>query len=287
MKTRSDENKKSCSSRKILTKILIRSLVTLAILYTLIPVLSLILISISKQGMLPEYLFDISLKNFSLSVWAEFFKSGKLLFPMLNSIIIATVVTIITIIVSFPASYSFSRWKSNKRRPLLLVILVFRMIPTIAIIIPFFLIVARLGLIDNIWGVILCLIPIQIPFAIWLMKGYVDGTPRELEEAAWVEGASIPRTIINIIIPLCMPGILVTSILVFLSSYVEYMVAATVVRNNAITLPVKIAGYFTPHSVYYQNIAVATLLGILPMIILYSLIRKHLTAGVAIGSSFK
>jgi len=112
-----------------------------------------------------------------------------------------------------------------------------RLVPPILLIIPIYLISIRIGLMDKIWGLILAHIPFNIPLAIWLMKGFYDTIPIEIEEAAWVDGATMPRTIFAVILPLIMPGVAVTSVFVFLASYIEYIFALTLTRSNIITLP--------------------------------------------------
>lgn len=282
MKTRGYNN-----YRKLIKLIIIYGCVIVVLIYSLLPIFYLFIISISKKNSLPMSLLDIHLANYTLKFWHNAFFEENLWKPILNSMAVASIVASVVLMLSIPAGYSFSRWKSKKASKLFISLLVFRMIPGVAVVIPMFLIIVRLKMLDTIWGLALILIPLQLPYAIWLLKGYFDGITEELEESAWVEGASIPLALIRIVLPLCLPGVMVTGTLVFLSGFIDYMFAVTVVRQNAITLPVKIAGYFSPHAVYYQEMAAATLLGMLPMIVLYVISRKSMTQGVVIGAGLK
>jgi multiple sugar transport system permease protein len=274
-------------AKKILLRILLYAVVIFFCLYILVPFADLFIISFSKQGSLPTHLLDIHAENFTGRYWVEVIEKDKLWNPIFNSIKVAATVVFVVLLVSLPASYTFSRWRSSLRRRLMYVLLLFRMIPSIALVIPLFIIMARLRLMDTTLAIAIAVIPMSIPYAIWLLKGYIDSVPIELEESAWIEGASISRTMFTIVFPNCVPGIMVTGVYTFLGGYINYIFAVVIARNRAITLPVQIASYFAPHTIYYQNLAVATLLGAIPMLILFVIIRRSLTKGLAITAGFK
>lgn len=275
------------SKKKIIKPIFIYLCGALVILYSIAPIIFLIRISVSEDGGLPNSLFDHKLEDMTLKYWGLAMEKDTILRAAFNSISISLIVTVIVTFVSILAGYSLSRWISRRGQNAFYVILVFRMMPAVGILIPFFLFVKYVGLTDTIWGPIIGLIPMNITFAIWLMKGYIEGVPRELEEAAWIEGASIFQTLIRIIIPLATPGIGVTALLTFLTSYMDYIFAVTVVRKSAITLPIEVSKHFLQTTVNFQFVAVTALISIVPIIILYSIFRKVLTSGVQLQAGFK
>jgi multiple sugar transport system permease protein len=274
-------------TKKISRHFLLYAAAIFLCLYTLLPFADLVVISLSKAGSLPTHLLDIQIKNLTTQNWAEVILKDRLWQPILNSIIVASIVVGVVLLVSLPASYTLSRWKSRHRRRVMYVLLIFRMIPSIALVVPLFLIITRFRLMDNVIGIAIAEIPLAVPFAVWLLKGYVDAVPTELEESAWIDGASVGRAMVSIVFPNCLPGILVTGVYTFLGGYINYIFSVVIARDKAITLPVKIASYFAEHVIHYQNLAVATLIGLIPMIMLFGIIRKSMTRGLSIGAGFK
>lgn len=129
-------------------------------------------------------------------------------------------------------------------------------------------------MLDTRLGIILSHLPWGIPVGIWLMKGFFDEVPSELEEAAEIDGASTARIIVQIMLPIAAPGIAVAGLFIFIGSYIEYLFALTLSRTFAITLPIRIAGYSSLHLIRYEQMAAATITGAFLWLYLLFLLRN-------------
>jgi len=266
-------------------RLLLVVVIIFLVLWTIVPFYSLIVASLSPQGELPQGLFDIS-KNLTLRYFKEVTINHRVAIwnTMLDSVIVASIVAAIVLVAAIFGGYSFSRSRFPETRGLFYFILVARMVPPILLVIPLFLIASKVGIMDTYWALVLAHIPINIPLAIWLMKGFYDTIPVELEEAAWVDGASMPRTIFSVLMPLVMPGVAVTAVFVFLGSYIEYLFALTLSRSQVVTLPIKVSGFLTAYKVDYQALCAVGLISTVPMIILFILARRYLVTGLTMGA---
>lgn len=273
------------SVRSIQGKILLTIVIIFLLLWTLIPFYSLIVTSLSPFGELPTSLFGLS-DRLTLDYFKEvlFDPSTFLWKNMLNSFVVASLVTVIVLTCAIFAGYSFSRSNHVESKVLFYFLLVIRMVPPILLIIPIFIMAVKFKLMDTYWGLVLAHIPLNVPLAIWLIKGFFDGIPVEMEEAAWIDGSSMPRTIFSVVLPMVMPGVAVTAVFVFLNSYIEYIFALTLSRSQIITLPIKIAGYMTAHEINYQGMSAAALISTIPMILIFAYIRKYIVAGLTLGA---
>jgi len=261
-------------------------LVFIIIIWSLLPIYSLVLISItSDPGNFSTKLFEVPNKITLKHYWVILLNKNEWIWQYLvNSIIIATVVTVVVLIVSILAGYSFSRLRNFTSTLFFNLFLFIRMIPMITLIIPYYIIIARFSLLDTRLGIILAHIPWGIPLGIWLMKGFFDEVPSELEEAAEIDGASTARIIVQIMLPIVAPGIAVTGIFVFIGSYIEYLFALTLSRTFAITLPIRIAGYSSLHLIRYEQMAAATIIGAFFMVILIVFAQKYIVRGLTYGA---
>jgi ABC-type glycerol-3-phosphate transport system permease component len=261
-------------------------LVFIIIIWSLLPIYSLVLISItSDPGNFSTKLFEVPNKITLKHYWVILLNKNEWIWQYLvNSIIIATVVTVVVLIVSILAGYSFSRLRNFTSTLFFNLFLFIRMIPMITLIIPYYIIIARFSLLDTRLGIILAHIPWGIPLGIWLMKGFFDEVPSELEEAAEIDGASTARIIVQIMLPIVAPGIAVTGVFVFIGSYIEYLFALTLSRTFAITLPIRIAGYSSLHLIRYEQMAAATIIGAFFMVILIVFAQKYIVRGLTYGA---
>jgi multiple sugar transport system permease protein len=242
---------------------------------------------------LPYYfLFLVSLSSSGASI-AGFHSTAALTFDnfkvvitgnnsiwpyLMNTVIVAGGGTILTMFLALPAGYGLSRLQHVKSaRVVYLSMLVLRMVPPITLIIPFYLAFNHLGLLDTKIGLVLATTPLLLPFAIWTIRAFFDGIPVSLEEAARLDGCSLLGVIIRIIVPVTAQGIIATSVLVLLQAYVEYMFAVTLSKSEAITLPVYLTSFQNESFVYVGYMMAATLISIIPMIVLYSYAHKYMT----------
>lgn len=229
----------------------------------------------SKLG-LPE--------SFSLHAWKQVVFVSPIWSYLINSFIVASYASIITLLVSVPAAYSFSRSQSRIFGLLFFGFLIFRMIPWITPLLPSFILMNNLHLVDTKIGIAIMHSLWNIPICIWLMRSFFDQVSPEMEEAALVDGASLPQILIRISLPLAAGGLAVSIVYIFLRSYIEFMYALTLSRTAAMTFPVKLNAYATGTRMFWREMTVAALASTGPMIVLFTFFQRHIVRGLTFGA---
>ncbi|MFF8866937.1 carbohydrate ABC transporter permease [Streptomyces sp. NPDC015139] len=209
--------------------------------------------------------------------------------PLLNSLLLCGGATALTVACAALAAYPLSRFRSRLNRPFLLTILFATSLPITAIMVPVYALFVRVNLIDTLQGTILFFAASQLPFAIWLMKNFMDGVPRELEEAAWTDGASSLQSLVRIVLPLMGPGVAVVTVFSFVmmwgNFFVPFMLLLTPDRMPA---SVSINDFFGNRGmVAYGQLAAFSVIYSAPVILLYVLVARRLGGGFALGGAVK
>lgn len=203
---------------------------------------------------------------------------------LLNSFVIATFTTIICLIFGTLSAFAFSRFKFRFKNHLFLLILAVQMIPSISLAIPLYLLMQRMNLTDSYFGLILVYSTFTIAFVIWVMTGYLRSIPRELEEAARVDGGTRFQSLWQIILPLARPGLIATGALAFLTAWNEFLFALLLTNTmSAKTLPVVISEFSTQFSLEYGLMMTGGVLASLPPILLALIFQRHILAGLTAG----
>jgi len=202
----------------------------------------------------------------------------------MNSIVVASVVTIITIILCSFAAY-VTRFSFQGRNSFMFSILITQMIPRAAIIIPIYLIMGYLGLRDTRIGLIIIYIGFLLPIAIWILRNYFMTIPKEISEAAIVDGCSHIKALIKIILPLVSPGLFATGVYIFLSAWNEFFFALILTSTNAKTITVAITEFSTQGGIDYGMMTTAGIIGSIVPLILAIIFQKHLIKGLTAGWS--
>ena len=212
-------------------------------------------------------------------------KRGAFLTYFRNSVIVAVSTTVISIILSSLAGYSFSRFKFFGGHSLLLLFLITQMFPGALLIIPLFQIIKFLKLLDTLYALVLSHITFSLPLCTWLMKGFFDQIPRELEEAAMIDGCSRISAMIRVIFPLAFPGIIAASIFSFIGSWDEFVFALTFTSSDEVrTLPIGLQRFIGSYEIYWNHLGAASVLTTIPVIILFLFIQKYMVKGLTAGS---
>ncbi|MCY4465239.1 MAG: carbohydrate ABC transporter permease [Chloroflexi bacterium] len=201
-----------------------------------------------------------------------------------NSAIIALLSTVITIALAVPAAYAVARYGAWAGKAFLFVVLITRLIPPVAVGIPLFVIMRALGLIDTHLGVALAHSTISVPLGIWLLASFMESIPRELEEAARVDGCSRFGALLRIIIPVASGGIAVTAIFVFLASWNEFLFSLLLSSTGVKTAPIAIAEFKTQYSIQWGTMTSLAVLFSFPVIIFSLLMQKRIIAGLTVGA---
>lgn len=203
-----------------------------------------------------------------------------------NSLIVASIAAIVAVTFGTMAAYALARFRlpRNFNYHILFTVLTVRMFPPIVTIIPIFAWYNRLGLVDRKLGLAAIHAFSEMPLVIWMMIGFFRDIPRDMEEAALVDGDSRLGVLRKIAVPLARPGLAATFILVFISSWNEFLYALILTRSNAsMTLPKAVAGQITQFDIKFGNLMAAGVITTLPVLILALLAQRHLTRGLTVG----
>ncbi|MFE3183670.1 carbohydrate ABC transporter permease [Streptomyces violascens] len=209
--------------------------------------------------------------------------------PMLNSLLLCGSSTLLTVACAALAAYPLSRYRSRLARPYLLTILFTTCLPITAIMVPVYGLFVQVNLIDTMYGTALFLAASQLPFAIWLMKNFMDGVPIALEEAAWTDGASMPQTLVRVVLPLMGPGVTVVTIYTFIMLWGNFFVPFMLLLSpDRLPASVSIFTFFGNYgSVVYGQLAAFSILYSTPVLLLYVLIARRLGGGFALAGAVK
>ncbi len=203
-----------------------------------------------------------------------------------NSLQVALLTTVIVTLVSLPAAYALARFQTKLRGIATGWILLSQVFPFILIVIPLFLVLKQIGLINNLFGLVLVYTVWSLPFALWMLRGYVTAVPVELEEAGAIDGATKLRVLRSIVLPLLAPGLVATSLFTFISSWNEFFFALVLIKDpNLETLPLTLARFVGAEGqVQLGQLAAASLLATIPSLVFFLLIQRRLTSGLMSGA---
>ncbi|MER6074838.1 carbohydrate ABC transporter permease [Streptomyces sp. NPDC001817] len=209
--------------------------------------------------------------------------------PLLNSLILCGGATALTVACAALAAYPLSRFRSRLNRPFLLSILFATSLPITAIMVPVYALFVRVNLIDTLQGTILFFAASQLPFAIWLMKNFMDGVPKELEEAAWTDGASSLQSLVRIVLPLMGPGLAVVTVFSFVMMWGNFFVPFMLLLTpDQMPASVSINDFFGNRGmVAYGQLAAFSVIYSTPVILLYVLVARRVGGGFALGGAVK
>lgn len=201
-----------------------------------------------------------------------------------NTVIVAVISTVVALAVGLPCAYALSRYAGPASLILLVLALIFRALPRFAVVLPMYEISKSIGIYDTRVALAAALIAINQPFTIWLLRNFFTEIPRELDEAAMVDGCTRFGVLRRIMVPLMGPGILTAGIFVFLFAFQEYLTAAVLTDINAKTVPVFIATQIGQNLPLLQQASAATVLLTLPVVGIAFIAQKYLVAGLASGA---
>jgi multiple sugar transport system permease protein len=203
----------------------------------------------------------------------------------INSIIVATASTVIATVLGVPAAWAYSRFNIPAKKDQLFFILSTRFMPPVVVVIPIFLMFRDINLLDTLQGLILIYAVFNLPFTIWMMKGFVDEVPSEYEDAAMMDGYSRFEAFWRVTMPLLIPGIAATSVFALIFSWNEFVFAILMITTpETRTAPPAIAGLIGGTTVDWGLIAASAMVFAVPVLLFAFLVRKHLVAGVTLGA---
>ncbi len=264
---------------------LVYALYGVAILFFVFPVLWLVSASLRPPGELFSYPFRLLPPEVSFSAYEQVFREG-----MMTWLFNSTVVTILgvsgIVAVAIPAAYAFSRFEFRGRRGLLGIVLLFQMISPIIILVPLYTVMSSLGLLRTRAGLVLLYIGIQTPFSIWLLKGYFDTVPMELDYAARIDGCNRLQTLRHVLLRPVAPGIAVVGIFNVVVTWSEFVLAFTVLQGDSAlqTISIGVYNFSSQSGNDWRAIAAASVIGMLPLVLVFIGLQRYFVKGLVEGS---
>jgi multiple sugar transport system permease protein len=216
------------------------------------------------------------------SSYAVLFKDGDVV-AIWNSLVVAGISSIIAMVLGTTCAYSLARFQTGGDN-LAMWIISQRMIPPIAVVFPIFLLYVQLGWVDTHIGLILLYTAFNLPYVIWMMRGYIADIPIELEESALVDGCSRFSVLRKVVFPMVRPGLAATAVFTFVFAWNDFLFALVLTRTEVITFPVQLTHYFGGQSNFWGKIAAMSVLGTLPIFVAVTLMQRFLVRGISLGA---
>lgn len=217
-----------------------------------------------------------------LANYAVLFKDGDVM-VIWNSLVIAGLSTLISMLLGTLAAYSLVRFGTGGEN-LAVWIISQRMVPPIAIVFPIFLIYVWFGLVDTYGGLVLLYTAFNLPYVIWMMRGYIAEVPLELEESARVDGCTRWQVLLQVVFPMVRTGLFATAVFTFVFAWNEFLFALVLTRTEVVTFPVQVTHYFGGQSNFWAKIAALSVLGTLPIFIAVASMQRFLVRGISMGA---
>jgi len=203
---------------------------------------------------------------------------------ILNSIAVASGAVALAIPMATLAAYAFSRYEFRLKKTIFLTVIASQFLPGAVVVLPYFLMFKELGLLDTRTALILINLSIVLPYAIWMIKGFIDAVPIEIEESALVDGAPRWRVLAEIVVPTAIPGIITAAIFSFTLTWNEFLFALILSKQDALTLPIGLIGFRTDRGDLWELMAAGGILITTPMFILSLLVHRQFIGSLTAGS---
>ena len=258
------------------------------IVLTLFPLVWLVITSLR----IPADIFGVPVHIIPASItWRQYlnvFTQYNLAGYLWNTVIVSLMTVVFVTVLAVPCAYAMARFRLPFHRVIVSLLLIMRMIPVVALVIPLFAVFANLGLLDTLTSLILAHTAAKLPVAIWLLIGFVQDVPKEIEESAARDGAGTLRTLVQIVTPLIAPGLGASAVITFLFTWNDLLIALTLASNeNAQTLPVGLTNFVSQYGVDWGAMSAAGVLMVVPTLIFVwfaqGLLVKGLTTGAVRG----
>jgi multiple sugar transport system permease protein len=222
----------------------------------------------------------------TLANFDQIFGNAATMTMLQNSLIVAAVTTVVSVVLGSLGAYGLSRLgtKTWVMTSILFVLLFIRFYPRITTVIPFFVIMRDLGLYDTPWAVVLGHLGLTVPFVTWLMVIFFNGLPKELEEAAMVEGATVLQRLRKVVLPLSLPGLASAAIFTAFLSWNEFLIASTLTSKDGAVLSTGVAGFITDKGTNFGPMAAMSVLIVAPMLVFALVMQRHLVRGLTLGA---
>lgn len=271
---------RSRRTRRILVNLLYALAMIAVVFFMLTPFLWMVLNAFKTPLQIiklpPELIFTPTLRNFE-----NVFGTQNFMRYITNSLIVGAGCTLIGLLIGLPAAYSIARYGQNR---LALTILMARMVPGITFLVPLFIIFRQLGMVDTYTSLILAHMLVGLPFIVWVMVPFFESIPRELTEAAVVDGASAIRAFVTVVLPLSGPGIVTAAILSFVFSWNNFMFSIVLASSRTRTVPVAIYNFISYAQIDWGGLMAAAVVITLPVLLLAIVTQRYVIRGLTAGA---
>lgn len=249
------------------------------------PILDVISISLRPGDRLRSTEWKLIPENWTFDSYIELFTEQPFLRWLWNSLLVSVAVTGLGVTLASMGGYAFSRFRFVGRQTMMLSILTTQMFPATMLLLPLYIMIAKLGLINTFWGLSIFYVSTALPFCIWQMKGFYDTIPVSLEEAAKIDGCSQLQAFTKVILPIAKPGLVITALFSFMTAWSEYIVAAQVLQDREMfTLPLGIKSFQASMSTQWGLYAAASILVSIPVVLVFMVLSRYLVSGLTLGA---
>jgi multiple sugar transport system permease protein len=271
--------------KRYLTRTLVRMSLAAFTLLALGPVIWAVVTSLLPLSALTSRPPDLNPLNMSIENYILVLDSSRGLFSgLINSFIIAFFTSAVGLVIGSTAAYALARLNMPGSRQILLMILATQMLPGIVIAIPLFIVMSRIGLVDTHFGLIIVYLSFILPIVIWILKGFFESVPMELERAAAVDGATPLQTFQFIVLPISLPPLFATGVFAFIESWNEFFFAIILTRINVKTASIAIAEFSGQYQTLYGQMLASAVLASIPVVVLAIIFRKFILEGFVEGA---
>ncbi len=265
-------------------KILVYALMALVMIFFLGPILWFILLAFrhpsDAYNLPPEFIFEPDLGNFITT----FVDPGNNAIQLVNSVVVSTGATLLSLPFALSAAYALSRFAMRGKEFIMNWYISLLIAPPIVFVIPYFILMSWIGWAGSYQAMILTLQTLAIPFSVWLLKSFMDEVPLDLEEAAWVDGANRFAAFFRVIIPLALPGIIVTSMFTFVFSWNNVLFPLVLSKQSTTTLPVGTISFFASTGIYWGHLAATAVVAMLPPMLIFLVLGRYVVRGLTFGA---
>jgi len=254
------------------------------VLFAIGPYLWMLLTSIRAEATLFSPQRTLLPETLTAANYLRLFTKTSFAVNLLHSLVVALGTVVVGLALSLTAAYAFSRYRFAGRRLLMMTFLLINMFPLILLIIPLFITMRVLGILDTHLALILAHSTFSIPFATWMMTSYFDAIPRSLDEAAMVDGCTALGAMFKVVLPLALPGVIATGIYIFITSWNEYLYASVLAGQDVRTLTVAVRTLIGEYEIAWGLLTAGGVVGALPVTLLFMAIQQRLIAGMTQGA---
>lgn len=251
---------------------------------TIYPILQVVSISLRPGNRLYSTSLALIPEGATLAAYRIILFQKPFLLWMRNSLLVSVTVTIVGVALASTAGYAFSRFRFPGRGAGMLSFLVTQMFPATMLLLPLYILLGKIGLVDTLAGLSVAYVATALPFCVWTMKGYYDSIPIELEEAAMVDGTTRAGAFVRVTLPLSAPALMITALFSFISAWSEFMVARVIIQSqNLNTLPLGLESLAGTFQTEWANYSAGAILVCVPVVALFLALNRYLVAGLTLG----